>query len=114
MKNLAQYPQGISKIILFVFLALTWGVAFAAQDSTVFTYDGKDLIRATTTLVMEDGKSAVNTKLDHDNPAFKALIKKRSYIGEAIIFGQKYEAYYAPITDTRGQLTGALFVGNKK
>ena len=114
MKYLDKYPHGISKITLFVFLALTWGVVFAAQDSTVFTYDGKDFIRSTTTLVMEDGKSAVNTKLDQDNPAFKALIKKRSYMGEAIIFGQKYEAYYAPLTDTRGQLTGALFVGNKK
>ena len=114
MKYLTKFPHGISKIILFVFLALTWGVVFAAQDSTIFTYDGKDLIRATTTLVMEDGKSAVNTKLDHDSPAFKALIRKYSYMGEATIFGQTYEAYYAPLSDGKGKLTGALFVGNKK
>ena len=114
MKYLAKYPYGISRIILFVFLALTWGVVFAAQDSTVFTYDGKDFIRASTTLVMEDGKSAVNTKLDQDNPAFKALIKQHSYMGEATIYGQTYEAYYAPLTDGKGKLTGALFVGNKK
>ena len=114
MKYQAKYPHGISRIILFVFLALTWGVVFAAQDSSVFTYDGKDFIRATTTLVMEDGKSAVNTKLDQGSPAYKALIGKHSYLGEVIIFGQTYDAYYAPLTDGKGKLTGALFVGNKK
>jgi hypothetical protein len=43
------------------------------MESTIFTYDGQDFIRKHTTLVTEDGKSAVNTKLDRDNPAYKAL-----------------------------------------
>ena len=114
MKYLAKCPLGICKIILIAFLTLTGGVVFAAQDSSVFTYDGQDFIRAQTTLVTEDGKSAVNTKLDRDTPAYKALIQKRSYAGDATIFGQTYEAYYAPLTNGGGQLTGALFVGNKK
>jgi len=102
------------KIILVILLALSGGFAFAAQDSSVFTYDGKDFIRIQTTLVTEDGQSAVNMKLDHNNPAYKALSQKHSYTGDATIFGHTYEAYYAPLTDSGGKLTGALFVGNKK
>ena len=81
---------------------------------TIFNYDGQDFIRFQTTLLTEEGKSAVNTKLDHDYPSYQALIQKRSYIGEAIIFGRDYETYYAPLTDEQGQLTGAIFVGNQK
>ena len=102
------------KIIIFLLLALSGGFAFAAQDSSVFAYDGKDFIRTQTTLVTEDGQSAVNTKLDHDNPAYKALTQNHSYTGDATIFGQSYEAFYAPLTDSGGKVTGALFVGNKK
>lgn len=87
----------------------------AAQDqpkieATIFSYDGKDFVRTKTTLVTEDGKSAVNTKLDHATPAYKALIHKHSYIGEATVFGRKYHADYAPLTSDDGRLTGALFV----
>lgn len=81
---------------------------------TVFTFDGQDFIRFQTTLLTPDGKSAVNTKLDRNYPSYLALMQKRSYIGEAIIFGRDYETYYAPLSDEQGQLTGAIFVGNQK
>src|SRR4026207_1737946 len=58
-------------------------------EATIFSYDGKDFVRITTTLVTEDGKSAVNTKLDHATPAYKALVHKHSYIGDATVFGHK-------------------------
>ncbi len=77
---------------------------------TIFTYDGQDFIRKHTTLVTEDGKSGVNTKLDRDNPGYKALINKHSYTGEVTLFGKKCDATYAPLTDDGGQLTGALMV----
>lgn len=86
----------------------------AAQESTIFTYDGQDFTRQYTTFVTEDGKSAVNTKLDRDSPGYKALIQKRSYSGEVTAFGQKCDGSYAPLTDESGRLTGALFVCVKK
>ena len=79
-------------------------------EATIFTYDGQDFVRTKTTLVSKDGKSAVNTKLDHDTPAYMALTQKRSYTGDATLFGREYEANYAPLTDEDDQLTGALFV----
>ena len=83
----------------------------AKIEATIFTYDGQDFVRTQTTLVTEDGEPAVNTKLGHDDPAYKALTQKRSYIGSATLFGQKYDAKYAPLTGEDGGLTGALFVG---
>ena len=40
-------------------------------EATIFAYDGQDFVRSKTTLLTDDGKSAVNTKLDHDNPAIR-------------------------------------------
>jgi hypothetical protein len=86
----------------------------AKIEATIFSYDGKDFTRTKTTLVTEDGKSAVNTKLDRATPAYKALTQKHSYIGEATVFGKKYDADYAPLTSDDGRLTGALFVAVAK
>ena len=83
-------------------------------EASIFSYDGSDFVRTQTTLVNEKGKSAVNTKLDPASPAYKALADKRSYVGEATVFGRKYDADYAPLTGEDGKLTGALFVGVAK
>ena len=86
----------------------------ARLESTIFTYDGQDFVRTQTTLATKEGKSAVNTKLEHDTPAYKALIEKRSFSGDATVFGRHYDAHYAPLTGEDGRLTGALFVGVAK
>ncbi len=114
MNKLTYYPFRAIKIVLALLLTLTAGMAFAAQDSTIFTLDGQDFIRVSTTLTTADGKSAVNTKLNRNDPSYKALMQKRSYTGNAAINGRDYETYYAPLTDEQGQLTGAIFVGNQK
>lgn len=91
------------------------GAGVAAQapaklEATIFSYDGHDFVRSKTTLVTEDGKSAANTKLEHNSPAYKALLKKHSFSGDVTVFGHKYDAKYAPLTSDDGKLTGALFV----
>jgi len=82
----------------------------ASQESTIFTYEGEDFIRTHTTLMKEDGTPAINTKLDRDNPGYKALIAKSSFSGQVTLFGKQCDANYAPLTDDNGQLTGALMV----
>jgi len=115
-------------IVLVLGLALSGGLIayveagssrLAAQaqpklDASIFSYDGQDFVRTKTTLMTTDGKSAVNTTLDRDNPAYKALVQKHSYTGETTAFGKKYDANYAPLTSADGKLTGALFVGVPK
>jgi cache 3/cache 2 fusion protein len=83
-------------------------------DASIFSYDGHDFVRTSTTLLTQDGKSAVNTKLDPNSPAYKALVQKHSYTGSATVFGRAYDANYAPLTGADSKLTGALFVGVAK
>ncbi len=83
-------------------------------EASIFSYDGHDFIRTKTTLLTPDGKSAVNTKLDHESPAYKALVQDHSYSGPATVFGQNYDANYAPLTGADGKVTGALFVATAK
>ena len=71
-------------LILSLLLPVTMlGNAASAETklaATIFSYDGADFVRTQTTL-MQDGQSAVNTKLDHDSAAYKALSQKQSYVG---------------------------------
>ncbi len=82
-------------------------------EASIFAYDGQDFVRTKTTFLKE-GKPAINTKLQHDTPAYKALVQKHSYTGDATVFGRKYDANYAPLTSEDGRVTGALFVGVAK
>ncbi|HEX3236264.1 MAG TPA: MFS transporter [Gemmatimonadales bacterium] len=82
--------------------------------ATIFSFDGVDFVRIQTTLLTTEGKPAINTKLDRDSASFQALVQNYSYRGEAIIFGRKYDTYYAPLTNPQGKLDGAIFVGNQK
>jgi hypothetical protein len=101
--------------LLLPVMALVSSASFAETKlaATIFSYEGADFVRTQTTLT-QDGQSAVNTKLDHDSAAYKALSQKQSYSGPATILGQAYEANYAPLVDADGKLTGALFVGVPK
>ena len=83
-------------------------------EASIFSYDGTDFVRTQTTLMTDKGKSAVNTKLDHESNAYKALSEKHSFTGESQVFGKKYDANYAPLTGDDGKVTGALFVGVAK
>ncbi len=122
----ARVGKGTVAVLLFAVavavIALVGGgrgsqVAAQAQpkiEASIFSYDGHDFVRTKTTLMTEDGKSAVDTKLDHASPAYKALTQKRSYTGDATVFGKKYDANYAPLMGKDGALTGALFVAVAK
>ena len=86
----------------------------AALEATIFSYDGTDFTRVQTTLKNQGGTSAIDSKLDHDTPAFAALNAGQSWHGDATIFGKNYQAFYAPLKDADGIITGALFVGVPK
>ena len=83
-------------------------------EATIFSFDGQDFVRTRTTLRNAQGKSAESTKLDRNTDAFRALVARRSWSGEAAVFGRAYDANYAPLTDANGRVTGALFVAIAK
>jgi len=105
-------------LVLSLLLPITMLISNAASAetklaATIFSYDGTDFVRTQTTLT-QDGQSEVNTKLDHDSAAYKALSQKQSYTGPVTLFGQDYDANYAPLVGADGKLTGALFVAVPK
>jgi hypothetical protein len=88
-------------------------LAQSKLDASILSYDGKDFVRTETTL-MNNGQPAVNTKLEPDSPAYKALAAGHSYPGPVTVFGKNYQGYYAPLIGADGKVTGALFVGVPK
>lgn len=129
MRTRRSLPGGIGiKLAAVSLLAMSAVVALTVEGSrspavaenpskleaTIFSYDGKDFIRTKTTLMDAQGKSAVNTKLDHNSLAFKALEQKHSYVGPSEVFGKHYDADYAPLVNDDGKLIGALFVAVAK
>jgi len=101
--------------LLLPVTALGSGASLAQSklDASILSYDGKDFVRTETTL-MNNGQSAVNTKLDASSPAYQALVEKHSYTGPVTVFGKDYQGNYAPLIGADGKLTGALFVGVPK
>jgi hypothetical protein len=113
MENLRRICLILTLLLPVTVLVGSASLAETKLDASILSYDGKDFVRTETTL-MDKGQSAVNTKLDPDSPAYKALVEKKSYTGPATVFGRDYQANYAPLTGADGQLTGALFVGVAK
>ena len=103
----------LSLLLPVTVLGSSASLAQSKLDASILSYDGKDFVRTETTL-MNNGQSAVNTKLDHDSAAYKALVEKHSYTGPVTVFGRDYQADYAPLIGEDGKLTGALFVGVPK
>ena len=113
MKSMGRIFLILGLLLPVTLVGSSASLAQTKLEASIFSYDGKDFVRTETTL-MQGGQSAVGTKLDHDSPAYKALAEKHSYTGPATVFGQKYEADYAPLIGEDGKLTGALFVGVAK
>jgi hypothetical protein len=82
--------------------------------ATLFVKNGKELVRAATTVKKEDGKSAVGTALDPNSSAMGMLSIGEAYYGDAKIFGKTYDAGYEPIKDASSAVIGAYFVGYPK
>ena len=101
--------------LLLPAMAVVSSTSYAGSklEATIFSYDGKNFVRAQTTLT-EEGQTAAGTKLEQGSAAYKALVQKRSHTGPATLFGRDYEASYAPLISGDGQLTGAVFVGVPK
>ena len=103
----------LSLFLLVAVLGINASLAQSKLDASILSYNGKDFVRTETTL-MKDGQPAVNTKLDPNSAAYKALVEKKSYTGPATVFGRDYQANYAPLMGEDGKLTGALFMGVTK
>jgi hypothetical protein len=80
-------------LLLPVTLISSASTAETKLDASIFSYDGKDFVRTETTLV-QDGQSAVGTKLDLI--VRLQSLKKTPYMGPATVFVET-TADYAPL-----------------
>jgi methyl-accepting chemotaxis protein len=80
--------------------------------ATVFARDGDDFVRVSTSLLKEDGTRAMGTYLGGaKSPAYKHIMEKKRYVGNARLFGKDYVTVYSPILDMDENVIGILFIG---
>ncbi len=79
--------------------------------ATVLARVGNDFLRATTSLMDEEGKRSVNTLLGADEPAVAALLKGETFTGKMRMFGRDMMTRYEPVLSADGEVIGAFFVG---
>lgn len=79
--------------------------------ATIFIYESGDFTRITTNILNENRERAVGTKLGNQSSAYKPVIEKQLYVGNAQILGHPYLCAYDPILDKENNLIGILFIG---
>jgi methyl-accepting chemotaxis protein len=85
--------------------------ALTSAIGSVFVKSGDDFFRISTSLTDAKNERAVGTPLSKDNPAYAALQRGETFVGQATLFGKSYMSAYEPIRDDKQQIIGALFVG---
>jgi len=67
---------------------------------TLFKVKGSDYVRIKTTVQKENGKYAIDTKLDNTDLAYSALQAGNSYQGQTVLFGVAFYAWYWIMDET--------------
>ena len=77
---------------------------------TLFLREDDDFIRVSTNII-QNGKRAIDTKLDYESPAYKQVIAGNAFYGQVSILGKAYLTAYEPIKNNNNQVIGAWYVG---
>ena len=84
----------------------------AGVEATIFIQDDSGFRRVITTILDENNKRIDGSYLASDSAALAPLTAGKDYIGDLLIRGKKFIAYYKPIFSPGGKdVIGALFVG---
>ena len=76
-------------------------------ECTIFVGD----IRVSTTVINNEGKPAIGTKLNNDDLYKRVIENGERVLGHNTIMGAEYNTVYWPWKNTDGKNTGILFVG---
>ncbi len=85
--------------------------ALTSAIGTVFVKSGDDFFRISTSLTDAKNERAIGTPLGKESPAYAALLRGESFVGQVTLFGKSYMSAYEPIRDDKQEIVGALFVG---
>ncbi|WP_417348640.1 Cache 3/Cache 2 fusion domain-containing protein [Ferrimonas sp.] len=78
--------------------------------ATIFTKEGSDFYRLSTSLTNQQGERIVGTQLDRSSPSYQALIQGQDYHNKIDLYGKQYLTYYTPLRDRAGSMIGAVVV----
>ncbi|TKB48922.1 methyl-accepting chemotaxis protein [Ferrimonas sediminicola] len=78
--------------------------------ATIFTREGNDLYRLSTSLTNLQGERIVGTRLDRTSPSYQALIQGQDYHNKIDLYGKQYLTYYTPLRNSAGAMIGAVVV----
>ena len=79
---------------------------------SIFLHKDNKLIRVSTTLKNGEGR-IVGTYIDSDSAVYKKIVGGEPYYGASIVEGEKYITAYNPLVDKKGEIVGAIALGNK-
>lgn len=79
--------------------------------AAVFAKSGADFVRVTTNVEAADGTRAVGTTLDANSRAIAELNAGKSFYGVDYTLDRPYITGYEPMTDAKGAIIGAWYVG---
>lgn len=79
--------------------------------ATIFRKDGDNFLRVSTNMKYDKGARALNTTLDKDSEAYKALSEGNEYVGTTSVLGYDYNTLYKPLLSPTGEIIGAYSVG---
>ncbi|MGI5065001.1 methyl-accepting chemotaxis protein [Treponema putidum] len=78
-------------------------------EITIFVHENKEFKRILTTILDENGKRALGTKLDHSE-AYDAISQNKDYSGNALILNKAFITKYKPIV-REGKIQLVVFCG---
>lgn len=87
--------------------------AVAGGTATLFVKSHYDYVRLSTNVLNADGTRAVGTLLNPHGRAIAAIRNGRPFYGVTEILGQYYITGYEPLSNSRGEVVGAGYVGYK-
>ncbi len=80
-------------------------------DATLFQLVDNKLLRIATT-IKKEGQRVIDTYIPSSSPVFQAIIKGETFVGRAKVVGEKFVVVYIPLTNSTGDVVGAVFTGH--
>lgn len=78
--------------------------------ATIYKKQGDQFIMVTTNITKDNGSRLEGEVLDSSSPAYESVTSGNTYVGAVDILGKKYQAAYAPLTDSSGKIIGIYSV----
>lgn len=84
------------------------------STATLFVKIPQGLLRVSTTIKKKDGTRAVGTYIPLDSAVTKSIFSGQPYFGRAFVVDDWYITAYEPIFNSKNEVVGAFYVGNKE